>query len=74
MKLSSRNLGPNFVTARASLDGDDCDEHVERDGGEAVLLQEGHEEAEPDEDHHVHVLEHWGGRDEGEITLEALHI
>ena len=41
-----------------SLDGDDGDEHVERDGGEAVLLEEGHEEAEPDEDHHVHVLEH----------------
>ena len=43
-----------------SLDGYDCDEHVEGDGGEAVLLEEGHEEAEADEDHHVHVLEHWG--------------
>jgi hypothetical protein len=33
--------------------------HVEGDGAEAVLLQEGHEEAEADEDHDVHILEHW---------------
>ena len=55
MFARSRNPGSIIFP---SLDGDDGDEHVERDGGEAVLLEEGHEEAEPDEDHHVHVLEH----------------
>ena len=33
--------------------------HVEGDGGRTVLLQEGHQEAKAEEDHHMHVLEHW---------------
>ena len=45
---------------RGPLDADDGDEHVERHRGQTVLLQERHEEPEADEDHHVHVLEHWG--------------
>ena len=39
------------------LDAEGGNEHVEGEGGEAVLLQEGHQEAETNEDHHVHVLE-----------------
>ena len=41
---------------------------VQPHGGEAVALQEGHQEPEPDEDHHVHVLEHWGKRKMGSIS------
>ena len=44
---------------RGPLQRDDRAHHVERDRGEAVLLQEGHQETEADEDHHVDVLEHW---------------
>ena len=40
------------------LDHKRGNEHVEADAAVAVLAQEGHEEAEADEDHHVHVLEH----------------
>ena len=53
-----------------SLDGDDGDEHVEGDGGEAVLLEEGHEEADTSEDHDVDVLEHCEEvRGGGELSL-----
>ena len=41
-----------------NLDGESGADHVDRDGGEAVLLEEGHEEAEANEDHDVDVLEH----------------
>lgn len=34
-----------------------CDQEVEAHATEAVALQEGHEEAKPDEDHHVNILE-----------------
>ena len=37
---------------------DGRDEKVVADAAEAVALEEGHEEAEADEDHHVDVLEH----------------
>ena len=33
-------------------------QEVEADGTEAVPLQESHQEAEPDEDHHMYVLKH----------------
>ena len=39
------------------LDAECGNEHVEGQGGEAVLLQECHQEAETNEDHDVHVLE-----------------
>ena len=42
------------------LDGEGGADHVEGDGGQAVLLQEGHQETKTNEDHHVDVLEHWG--------------
>ena len=40
------------------LNGQGGEEHVEGDGGQTVLLQEGHQEAKAKKDHHVHVLEH----------------
>ena len=40
------------------LDGQTRDQEVESNGSEPVLLQESHEEAEANEDHHVDVLEH----------------
>ena len=40
------------------LDDDGREKEVVTDTAEAVTLQEGHQEAEPDEDHHMHVLEH----------------
>lgn len=39
------------------LQGKGCDQEVEAHAAEAVALQEGHEEAEADEDHDVHILE-----------------
>ena len=40
------------------MDGECTEEEVVSHWAEAVVLQECHEEAETDEDHHVHVLEH----------------
>lgn len=42
---------------RCPLQGKGCDQEVEAHAAEAVALQEGHEEAETDEDHHMHILE-----------------
>lgn len=39
------------------LDTESSDQEVESDTAEAVTLQEGHEETESNEDHHMHVLE-----------------
>lgn len=41
---------------RGPLQGEGRDQEVEAHAAEAVALQEGHEEAETDEDHHVHIL------------------
>ena len=43
---------------RRPLDDEGADEKVERDAAEAVSFEEGHQKAEPDEHHHVYVLEH----------------
>ena len=52
------------VDQHGPLDGGGGAHHVEGHGGEAVLLQEGHQEPDADEDHRVDVLEHWNkGRD-----------
>ena len=40
------------------LHSEDSAQEVERDGGEAVVLEEGDEEAEADDNHAVHVLVH----------------
>lgn len=42
---------------RCPLQGKGCDQEVEAHTAEAITLQEGHEETETDEDHHVHILE-----------------
>lgn len=42
---------------RGPLQREGRNQEVEAHAAEAVALQEGHEEAETDEDHHVHVLE-----------------
>ena len=47
---------------RGPLDGDGRQQHVDAHGAVAVPLEERHQEAEADEDHHVHVLEHWRGK------------
>ena len=44
------------------LDGEGRADQVEGDGGEAVLLQEGHQESKTDKDHDVDILEHWNTR------------
>lgn len=51
--------GDQFPDDDGPLDDVGRNEEVEADRTEAVPLQEGHEVAETDEDHHVHVLEHW---------------
>lgn len=40
------------------LQHDRRDQEIERDGAVTVLLQEGHQEAETNEHHYVHILEH----------------
>ena len=40
------------------LDGESRADHVEGHGGEAVILQESHQEAKTNEYHDVDVLEH----------------
>lgn len=39
------------------LQSEGSDQEVESHAAETVALQEGHEEAEANEDHHVHILE-----------------
>ena len=46
------------VHQQRPLDDVDGKEKVEADRSEPVALEEGHQEAEPDQHHHVHVLEH----------------
>ena len=46
------------IDESVDLDGEGGTDHVEGHGGEAVLLEEGHEEADTSEDHDVDILEH----------------
>ena len=46
------------VDEREDLDGEGRADHVEGDSGQSVLLEERHQEAEANEDHHVDVLKH----------------
>ena len=57
MDLPSMHTVEEALHERGPLQGEGCDQEVEADAAEAVALQEGHEEAEADEDHHVHILE-----------------
>ena len=40
------------------LDAEGGDHHVQGDSGQPVLLQEGHQESKPNENHHMDILEH----------------
>lgn len=55
--LASVHAVEEALHERGPLQGEGCDQEVEAHAAEAVSLQEGHEEAETDEDHHVHILE-----------------
>ena len=44
---------------QSPLNTEGSHQEAEAHSTEAVALQEGHEEAEPNEDHDVHVLETW---------------
>lgn len=44
---------------RAPLKAQSSEKEVETDTTEAILLQEGHEEAKPNEYHDMHILEYW---------------
>ena len=43
---------------RRPLNDKSANEEVEANGGKAIALQKGHQEAETDEHHNVHILEH----------------
>lgn len=57
MDLASMHTMEKALHECGPLQGKGCNQEVEADAAEAVALQEGHEEAEADEDHHVHILE-----------------
>lgn len=44
---------------RGPLQGKGCYQEVKTHTAEAVALQEGHEKAETDKDHHMDILEAW---------------
>ena len=50
---------PETGQQRGPLDGEGGDQEVVSHSTESVLLQEGHQETKTDEDHDVHILEHW---------------
>ena len=60
--------GPPF--SRALTCDDDCDHHGECDCGEPVSLEEGHQEAEPAEQHHVHVQDHCNGKKQYKYRID----
>ena len=55
------------------LERDDGAHHVERDRGQTVLLQKSHQEAEADEDHHVHILKHCGEEEEEQTMIKFVY-
>lgn len=44
---------------RAPLKAQSSEKEVETNTTEAILFQEGHEEAKPNEYHDMHILEYW---------------
>ena len=51
---------PEALGEQTPLQAEGGQQQVSSHAAEAVPLQEGHEEAEADEYHHVDILEHWG--------------
>lgn len=47
------------IDERGPLDRQTGHKHVEADATKAISLQEGHQETETNEHHHVDILEHW---------------
>lgn len=50
---------PDALHEEAPLQAEGGQEQVDAHAAEPVLLEEGHEETEADEDHDVDVLKHW---------------
>lgn len=57
MDLASIHTMEEALHQCCPLQGKGCDQEVEAHAAEAVALQEGHEEAKTNEDHHMHILE-----------------
>lgn len=55
--LASMHAVEEALHQRGPLQGKGSDQEVKAHTAEAVALQEGHKEAEADEDHHMYVLE-----------------
>lgn len=60
---------PEALHEEAPLQAEGSQEQVDAHAAEPVSLQEGHEEAEADEDHDVNVLKHC--RSEREVQLRS---
>ena len=56
--LADEDVVPGTLHEDGELEGVRGDDEVESHGSPRVSLQEDHEEAETNEDHHVHILEH----------------
>lgn len=56
---------PDALHEETPLQAERRQEQVDAHAAEAVPLQEGHQEAEADEDHDVDVLKHWLTRERG---------
>lgn len=57
---------------RAPLKAQSSEKEVETNTSEAILLQEGHEEAKTNEYHDVHILEYWKrGKEKTEKALKS---
>lgn len=55
--LASMHAMEEALHQSGPLQGKSCDQEVEANATEAIPLQEGHEEAKTDEDHHMNILE-----------------
>lgn len=55
--LPSMHAVKETLHESSPLQGEGSDQEVEAHAAEAVALKKGHEEAETNEDHHMHVLE-----------------
>lgn len=55
--LASMHAVEEALHQSGPLQGKSCDQEVEANATEAIPLQEGHEEAKADEDHHMNILE-----------------
>lgn len=59
---------PDALHEEAPLQAEGSQEQVDAHAAEAVSLEEGHQEAEADEDHDVDILKHWRCERGGQFT------